>query len=100
MQSGLVRSISARKGKPKIKSTDPRVSGGCGRRRRRCIAVGQQPGQRLTPPLSCPNETARLEASTHLDTGSRPDRWAYFGARTRERNDVEERPPDAHHGSD
>src|ERR1700761_3285875 len=54
----------------------------------------------LTPPLLCPNETARLEASTHLDTGSRPDRWAYFGARTRERNDVEERPPDAHHGSD
>jgi hypothetical protein len=100
MQSGLVRSISARKAKPKIESTDPRVSGGGGRRRRLRVAVGQQPGRRLTLPLSCPNETARFEASTRLDTGTRPHRWAYFGARTRERNAVEERPPDAHHGCD
>jgi resuscitation-promoting factor RpfE len=63
MQSSLVRSISARKAKLKIESTDPRVSGGCGRRRRLRVVVGQQPGRRLTPLLSCPNETARFEAS-------------------------------------
>src|ERR1700752_4107205 len=84
----------------KIESTAPRVSGGCGGRRRLRVVVGQQPGRRLTPRLSCPNETARSEASTRLNTGTRPYRWAYFGARTRERNAVEERPPDAHHGCD
>jgi len=47
----------------KIESTDPRVSGGYGRRRCPRAAAGQQPGRRLTPLLSCLNETARLEAS-------------------------------------
>ena len=57
------RSFRPEKANQIIESTDPRVSGGCGRRRRLRVVVGQQPGRRLTPPLSCPNETARFEAS-------------------------------------
>ena len=82
----------------KIESTDPRVSGGYGRRRRPRAAAGHQPGRRLTPLLSCLNETARFEVSNPPKTGTCPYRWACFGARTRERNDLEERPPDASHG--
>src|SRR5581483_9334403 len=90
----------------KIESTDPRVSGGHRRpgryqtpTSRRSAAAGHAARSVAQAPLSCPNETARLEIF-RLATGSCPARWAYFGARTRERNDVEERPPDAHHGCD
>lgn len=82
----------------KIELKDPRMSGGYGRQRRPRAAAGHQPGRRLTSPLSCLNETARFEVSNRLETGTCPERWAYFGARTPERNDLEERPPDASHG--
>ncbi len=59
----LVRSVSAHKAARKIESTDPRVSGGYGRRRRPRAAAGHKPGRLVTPPLSCLIETARFEVS-------------------------------------
>ena len=59
MQSGLVRSLSATKGN-KIELTDPRVSGGCGRRRRPRAAAGRRPVGGLRP--RCRARTRRRDS--------------------------------------
>ena len=74
------------------------MSGGYGRRRRPRAAAGL-PARSADAPAVVPERDGAIRSIQPADKPAlSPHRWACFGARTRERNDVEERPPDASHG--
>ena len=83
----------------KIESTDPRVSESCGRRRRPRAASGQIARSASNAFAVVPERDGAIRSIQPAGKSAlSPHRWACFGARTRERNDLEERPPDASHG--
>ncbi len=94
----LVRSVATRRGQ------ENRIHGPACERRLRTATTPPRGRWAMTQsasdaPAVVPERDGAIRSIQPADnSAASPHRWAYFGARTRERNDLEERPPDASHG--